>query len=81
MKEVISRLENVLYKNVRECESTFANFYKYCNHKLESECKTVIRNRDDFQTINIQNQFHKYMNTEIPKFDARWLVDDYHIND
>jgi hypothetical protein len=31
--------------------------------------------------MNVQNQFSKYIATEIPKFDARWVVDDYKIND
>lgn len=53
MREVIVRLENVLFTNVKQCEDTFSKFYKYCNHKSESEAKIVKNNKDEFQTMNI----------------------------
>lgn len=77
MREINSRLEHVLYTNVNQCQDTFSKFYDYSNHKLKSEEKIVLSNKEEFVTMNVINQFRKYLNTEIPKFDIRYLLEDY----
>jgi hypothetical protein len=55
MKEVVSRLENVLNTNLKQCEDTFSKFYRYCNHKSKSENKIVNNNEHELNTMNIKN--------------------------
>lgn len=81
MREVNVRLEHVLYTNVNQCQDTFSKFYDYSNHKLKSESKIVNNNKEEFVTMNVQNQFRKYLNTEIPKFEVRCLLEDYKLID
>ena len=57
MRDVVTRMENVLNTNVKHCEDTFSKFYRYCNHKSESEAKIFNSSKDEFFTMNIQNQF------------------------
>jgi len=41
MKELITKMEGVMNKNIHQCEESFSNFFHYGNHKSESEYKIV----------------------------------------
>jgi len=81
MSSVISKMENVMKKNIIICEETFSNFYNYGNHKSESEKKIVYSFKSDFEKMSIVDSFIDYINTEIPKFNPRWLTDEYGAGD
>lgn len=81
MSSVILKMENVMNKNIHQCEETFSNFYHYGNHKSESESKIVQSFKSDFEKMSIVDSFNDYIQTEIPKFNSKWLTEEYGITD
>lgn len=61
--------------NITVCKDTFNNFYEYWNHKSEQERKIVQSSLSNFEKMSMVDSFSQYINSEIPKFDTKWMTD------
>ena len=77
MQDLVAKMEGVMNKNIHQCEQSFTNFFRYGNHKSESESKIVHSFKADFEKMSMIDSFEDYINNEIPIFDPKWLTHNY----
>jgi len=75
--EYMNDLEKMMFDNVNLVSKVFQTFYLSGNNMTKDMLVKLQSFNNDFNLINMEDSYYKYVNTELPQFDPKWITDDF----